>query len=231
MGCTINALRSAINQLFDSYENVRIGLVTYGNNAFPDDDSFYNWTGRATLVGMVDSYTSTLEATNIGAGIEKATTMLAERGDDEKKVIILMSDGEATRPKNTAVSFATRKANAAKAAGIEIYTILFYGPDEAEDNMDVWASEDPPQHFYSAAENLNEIYTSIINALTASTLSLNGVLTEGIRGGPDISLSRGDIECDDVEQPRIPFSIEFSGIGRARLSNLKAYFCPGPPWP
>jgi len=264
MDCAKSSLVNAINLLIDSYENIHIGLVSYGDAAFIDitDPNFRGWAGKSTLISAVEAYAPTLGATNIGAGIEKARTMLAERGDGEgdgeKNVIILMSDGVATIPQKPiaiedgvavclsyngndySACVAREEAITAKRdGGIEIYTILFYGPDDAEENMRIMASSSATgQHAYKSdsTTDLNVIYRSIINVLTASTITLTNpdtlvdMTTEGIRGGTDIPISR-NIECREDEQPNIPFSIEFEGTGGARVSNLKAYTCSGPPWP
>src|SRR3989339_1064900 len=261
MDCAKSSLVSAIDLLIDSYENIHIGLVEYATDASSSLPSpyFLGWTGRSLLESIVSSYTPYIigtpeSATNIAAGIKKASDILADQMG--KKIIILMSDGVATRPIVTeegvavclsydgddyAACVAREEATTAKRdGGIEIYTILFYGPTDAERNMQLMASSSATgQHAYTSnsTTDLNAIYRSIIDALTASTVRLGGALTiggvattGGIRGGADIPISR-NIECQDREQRDIPFSIEFEGTGSARVSNLRAYTCAGPPWP
>jgi len=140
-----------------------------------------------------------------------------------------------------------------KSVRIEIYTILFYetGAD-VQNDMEIWSSgcvlksgsssssfnksdytcASPPDHYYQATANLSTVYSQIIEAITAGLVKIGSVETRGVQSGVQVPLNVGNIGCQGSEQ-NFNFSIEFGAEpGRkARISNLKAYVCPGPPWP
>jgi Mg-chelatase subunit ChlD len=121
--------------------------------------------------------------TNMGAAIEVATTELtSERHrEDARKVIVLLTDGDVTRPLNPktnqadreyAALYARTKAGEAKDKDVTIYTIgfgdFFSGVEAVERDVDLirdLASD--PNLFYTAptVEDLEKVYALIANDL------------------------------------------------------------------
>ncbi len=240
-----SALKNAIDQLFDSYENVKIGLVSFSDNALIDSD-LVGPASKTTLESTINLYdASGRTATDLGLS---AAVDILSAVSEEKNVIILMSDGEANKP-----GAASAAANSAKAAGNELYTIVFYGSQTAKDAMEIWSSGcalksgrdsksydkddyncvSPPDHYYpAAATNLSEVYSAMIESIITGTITISGATTPGIQSGTQIPLEIGNIQCSSNNQ-NFDFSIQFGALPgeKARISNLRAYFCPGPPYP
>lgn len=230
MDCARYALNSAVGQLFDNYENVKIGLVSFSNYTTAQKDSdLLSVASRSILSSAINGYTNgtLLGSTDIRAGLEMATGVLTAPGVLGKKIIILMSDGTATLPTPDPRGAASVAANNAKAAEIEIYTIVFYGDQAAKDDMKNWSS-DPSTHYYEATATLSDVYQRIIDAIT-TTITIDETSTAGVREGIQVPLET-DLSCQSTARP-VNFKIKFSGEGKATISNLKAYICPGPPWP
>ncbi len=93
--CKINDMKNASTQfvnLMIQSPNNRIGLVNYSTNV----KGFVPLSAdNATLANAIDSYKAT-GLTCISCGIDKGIE-IANAGTNPKKVIVLMSDGEANR--------------------------------------------------------------------------------------------------------------------------------------
>lgn len=247
LDCAKFALRGAVGQMFDSYTEVKIGLVSFGSQPACEmrrDSGLLESSGRPILEAGVDGYTVSDSGagwcgTPTHAGLNEATEIL--KGEPGKKIIVLMSDGAATDRGATTIA-----VNQAKAKDIEVYTILFYEEGGvAQQDMESWSSVPHDAHYYQATADLAAVYRSIVEAITAARVTVHGdrvgdIITTGIRSGTDVSLNTGEVECfDDDNNPDTPpasrpssIRIEFGGLPgeTVRVSNLRIHVCPGPPW-
>lgn len=88
MDCARYALNSAVGQLFDNYENVKIGLVSFSNYTTAQKDSdLLSVASRSILSSAINGYTNgtLLGSTDIRAGLEMATGVLTAPGSFGKE--------------------------------------------------------------------------------------------------------------------------------------------------
>ena len=124
----------------------KVGLVDFADGATTTNSLTFGHTSVSTNVGLdwLGGWTNT------GEGIKFAHEELSDNGrDGVKKVIVLLSDGNPTKPTNESVAeaYAYEKATEAKADGIMIYTIGF-GDDVNQAIMETIAS-DPSNYYYA----------------------------------------------------------------------------------
>jgi cysteine-rich repeat protein len=95
--CTEVALKSAMNSLFDSYENVKIGLVSYQDDAV-QDSNLRDARFRATLETIINNYHNIVSrpVADLADGFKKAKEILSSPTVLGERIIIIMSDGDIT---------------------------------------------------------------------------------------------------------------------------------------
>lgn len=142
---------------------------------------------EADLLAAIDGL-SIASGTNLSEAIDAAQAELAARGRDEAlPVVILMTDGDPNAPVSNPITAALRSANAAKLAGIEIYSIGL-GTDVTEDLLIQLASSEDHYFFSPGADELEVIYASI--ALVVGTRAVRAVGLEDVLSA-DVDLVAG----------------------------------------
>ncbi len=130
-GTPISETKNAATRFIETTleQDASIGIVTYSNSA--EVETEFTADGTA-LKGVIDNI-STYGRTNIDDGLSKAEAMLSS-SNAEKKIIILMSDGEPNegRTGSSLISY----ADSIREKGISIYTLGFFedlsGSDKSE---------------------------------------------------------------------------------------------------
>ncbi len=152
--CTEVALKSAMNSLFDSYENVKIGLVSYQGDAVQDSD-LRDARNRATLETIINNYHNIVSrpVADLADGFKKAKEILSSPTALGERIIIIMSDGDITDvnltdfPECSALEWTaaircavSQEANDAKIK-TRIYSVAFFGSDNNRRDLKMWSSQ------------------------------------------------------------------------------------------
>lgn len=148
----------------------RVSVVSFGTLPIKQNDLTSNLDLATESIDAL-TLSSTTEQTNIGGGLELALNELTKDGarPESKKVIILLTDGVATEPKNPGQPtypsiFAESVSQIALAKGITVYTIgLGSGIDSAL--LKKIASKDSHYFFAPNKSTLSGIYADIGEAL------------------------------------------------------------------
>ncbi|MCK5096060.1 MAG: PKD domain-containing protein [Candidatus Pacebacteria bacterium] len=139
--------------------NDAVGLVDFYGNAVLTNILTTTFSTVSSNVGL----DWLLGWTNTGAGIDTAhAELLANGRDDIKQIMIVLSDGNPTKPGNEsdAATYALQQASEAKADGIIIYTIGF-GNDVNPSFLENIAS-DPSYYFYTpTSAGLEDVYMAL----------------------------------------------------------------------
>lgn len=175
---------------YDSYpdpiqplEDAQRGTIAFINtlNCANDRVGLVDFYGHAELTNSLTTDFDSVRAnvnlpwidewTNTGAGIDKARQELNEHGRDGiKHVIVVLSDGNPTRPgsdSDDAIAYATQRADSAKDDGISIYTIGF-GHDVNPDFLRSIAS-DPSNYYYApTSADIENAYLSLAQTVCKS---------------------------------------------------------------
>ncbi|MED1915769.1 IPT/TIG domain-containing protein [Bacillus thuringiensis] len=127
-----------------------------------------------TDAAAAKNYVDTINAnggTATGDAIDKAINLLQNHRPEAHPVIVIMTDGDATEPKNNAYNYAKEKAQAAKDAGIVFYTIALLksteNPDTSGPNLLLreMATTSAHHHFVLGSTGLKEIYAAIVKEI------------------------------------------------------------------
>jgi Mg-chelatase subunit ChlD len=145
----------------------QIGVTTFATDATLLLPLSENTARAATLVReLTIAPEEEVGSTNTGAAIGLAHDELeSERhNDDARKVMVLLTDGLATAPEENPDEFALVAAAAAKASGVEIYTI---GLGDNVDMGFVTTLASSPQQAYQALSqaDIDQIYRTITTSL------------------------------------------------------------------
>lgn len=117
-------------------ERDQVGVISYATTPAIDQELSNNhFTARDTVLNLA-AHTDGVQYTDLSAAFATATAMLtgARHNPDARQVLVLMTDGDVTRPLNPvtgqrdnifAENQARAAADAAKRAGISLYTIGF----------------------------------------------------------------------------------------------------------
>lgn len=161
-----NAALAFVDQLKGSDE---IGLVSFATSASAPIDAALsqNYQRVKDSIQRISILPSGTQYTNLGDGIEKAAQELLSpaKGALTNKVLIVLTDGEATRPEKPLEPsypsvYAREKAEAAKKSGIELY-IIGLGNEVNKTFLESIATT--PSHYFAApsAGDLSTIYNQI----------------------------------------------------------------------
>jgi len=192
----IEALKTAAGRLFDALDKadpthvlVRTGVMSYNNGLTRDSSnkiigiSPMNWgtsTGRTfvstlTANGGTDATEPMQESIkaikkNLD-GSDNETKKHAEKGNTNvDRYIVLMTDGEMTGNSNTwnsAKDLNVRaQCDAAKSAGITIFTVAFMAPDKGKSLLQYCASGSSNYFEAETMENLIDDFNSIAQTAT-----------------------------------------------------------------
>jgi Ca-activated chloride channel family protein len=161
---TVNAVGDFLKELDRSPQNEHVSLVTYNENATVDQDLTTNYS---QIMRHLSSYSRNFDSggTNISAGMEQASSMLARSSNGRpwaSKVIIVMTDGlqtEGSNPVSTARSVAKD--------GVMIFTITFAAEANQHDMRRV-ATEGGGRHYHATdGEMLANVFRDIARNLPA----------------------------------------------------------------
>lgn len=155
MGIAKDADKALVDTFAASYANdVRIGVVSFARGTVDDHPLEFLSGSTNTIKSAIDDMAICYSAgspygpcygTDIGIGIDAAADMLLSSGRPEAdKVIVLVSDGvpcigeePLSQWVSTGQSWATAAANAAGAAGINIFAITLYEPTSSSNPCSV----------------------------------------------------------------------------------------------
>ena len=140
----VNSFIDAVNQKYSAEGDHRMAIVTFGSDA----KTLQDWTyvddmGKSALQEKVSGLpTSPSGATNIGAGMETAETLMGSgynytgKNTTRQKVVITFTDGVPTTSTRFDVDVANTALTAAKHmkdAGVTIYSVgIFSGADPSQ---------------------------------------------------------------------------------------------------
>lgn len=143
-----------------------VGVISFGNQGRVESPLITNKEQSATAISSM-SLGSTSEQTNIADGLKNALALLSsvDQSVNSKKVIVLLTDGVPTEPKQTGVKdypqiSAKEVSDLIKSQNIEIFTIGL-GKDVSQDFLKSISTDE--DHYFSAPkkEELSEIYKTI----------------------------------------------------------------------
>lgn len=188
--CNINGVKDAAKSLITGLEpnqNNYIGLVEYGTKV-----KSYRELGMSFPMVHVDDYDAT-GMTCISCGIEKAIEIINKGWDcvdgwcnNDDKIILVMSDGEANRchagvactvqeAKQEAIDRATE---AYTQYGIRIFSVAYEGEAEQQTLREI-ASVGHGEFFQAGYDNINEIYLEIGGIVTCQKCNEDGICDLG----------------------------------------------------
>ncbi len=164
------AVKQAATDFVDLLEtDVRSGLVTFATEATDNQSLTTSHDRTLAAVNNINIRTSEGGSTNLGAAINEATSFLtvstsatsSSSQDEREKIMVMLTDGKVNAPENPGgQSFARSAAEAAKEAGVQMYTI---GLGESVDHsfLQEIASEDG-RHFQAVDQTeLQEVYSNV----------------------------------------------------------------------
>ncbi|MGM0606536.1 MAG: vWA domain-containing protein [Halobacteriota archaeon] len=165
-----DAAKGLVDELDSSVANV--GLVSYASSASLDQE-------LTDAHGDVNSAIDGLSAgggTNIEDGVVTAQDELnngTNARSGARKIMVVMSDGEATRGGDPVVA-----ADDAKDDGIELFTVAFGSADET--TLQNMASDPWDAHFFQAddEEDLIDVFSQIGQTISGERLIFEGTLEE-----------------------------------------------------
>lgn len=182
--CNLNrmkdATKSLVSNMLTNDEN-RIGLIAFSTKlvsttSLTDDEN--------SLLAAVDMYEAT-SLTCPGCGLKQAVSEI-KFGTNPKKVIILMTDGEANRcvpgivctiqdAENELVALA---ADAYNNYGIEVYTVAYDFEGDTVSLQKV-ATDGGGQYFIATEDSIYGIYAEIAEIVTCESCSEDGICDPG----------------------------------------------------
>lgn len=225
-----NAAKGFIDLM--DFSKHRVGIVDYS-----DTSRSFDLTTDAT---SVKNYISSIRAnggTATGDAIQQAMTMLQNHRDNAQPVIVLLTDGDATIPKDNPYQFALDKANQAKEAGIVFYTIALLGandnPETSGPNklLKEMATTAHHHHFVLGSVGLSDIYAAIVQEIglaSAYDVTVSDVISdkfEIVPGSYDNNIPKPTIEGNkltwrflELKQDTLSFTYKIrhkkgSGVG------------------
>lgn len=145
----------------------KLGVVTYATSAStPSGLSEDTDAVRTTIAALTINPKEETGNTNTGEALRAALTeMTSDRHSaDARKVVVLLTDGLATAPKNNPEEYAREGATMVKDAGIELFTI---GLGESANDAFLAELATDAAHYFKAAETgtVDKIYRSITAAI------------------------------------------------------------------
>ena len=146
MKTAVNSFIDKVAEKYSKESDHRMAIVTFGSNAEVTKGwTEVNATGKSDLEDKINNLPDPEGATNVGAGMEKAQTLMnnAETGENRQKVVIVFTDGVPTTKRdfdtdvaNTAIS----TAKSMKDSGVTVYTVgIFNGADYDQLHGDKWS--------------------------------------------------------------------------------------------
>ncbi|MWC30909.1 IPT/TIG domain-containing protein [Paenibacillus sp. MMS18-CY102] len=180
----------------------RVGIVDFSSK---DKIGSYN---LSTDKEAVKSYIAGITAdgdTATGDAIQVAKNMLDNHRPEAQPVIVILTDGDATRPETDPYGFAKSKAKEAKDAGIVFYTIallkttdnpLTSGPNKLLKEM---ATTSDHHHFVLGSTGLSEIYAAIVAEIGLAS-AYDVVIKDTV--GPNFEIVPGSYD-NNIPKPTV----------------------------
>jgi len=197
----LNVLDTIYLPLADAGATIRMAIVGYSTNVTTFLSlTVVKRTNEATIKAAFESVRNTTDRnmTNIGGAINTCATLLA--GGSGRDIIDISTDGCATEPTPDPVKYAKDAADAAKAAGIEIWAIGV-GDGIYPDLLEYITGPTPPAQWFYAA-NFQEfgdaIFTKVVRTLVpASLIDAKLWVEEAIKEAGEIP----GLLCNDTTPP------------------------------
>lgn len=187
------------NTLLSKYSNAQLALLTFSSNvekARDFDNKGFDNVNYPTPNGL----------TNLGAAIQKADEMLAEKKKSDtnaKLYMVILSDGY---PESQTVNHTTAANHAKNVTGVEIFTI---GYDTDEDTQKLLQSVATDKNHYSNADgnNVAQKFTDIAGSIeTSVSAGRNATITDTIADG--FSYVEGSGNNATVDGKKISFNLD-----------------------
>lgn len=143
------------------------GVVTYATKAgLAQELRGTHTVTQQTIRNLVIDPKEETGETNIGDAIALARDefLTSRHSQDARKVLVLLTDGKANAPGNTAEAYAVNAAKAAHTAGVAIFTIGL-GNEVNDAFLATVASDESRRYRAPSAANLGSIYRSISTAI------------------------------------------------------------------
>lgn len=187
------------NTLLSKYPNAQLALLTFSSNvkeARDFDNKGFDNVNYPTPNGL----------TNLGAAIQKADQMLAEkkRSDANAKLyIVILSDGY---PESQTVNHTTAANHAKNVTGVEIFTI---GYDTDEDTQKLLQGVATDKNHYSNADgnDVAQKFTDIAGSIEISVpAGTNATITDTIADG--FTYVEGSGNNATIEGKKVSFDVD-----------------------
>ena len=187
------------NTLLSKYHNAQLALLTFSSDVNKARD-FYN-------IGFDNvNYPDPDGLTNLGAAIQKADEMLAEKKKSDanaKLYMVILSDGY---PEGQTVNHTTAANHAKNVTGVEIFTI---GYDTDEDTQKLLQGVATDANHYSNADgnDVAQKFTDIAGSIEISVpAGTNATITDTIADG--FSYVEGSGNNATVDGKKISFNLD-----------------------
>lgn len=187
------------NTLLSKYPNAQLALLTFSSNVKKARD-FYN-------IGFDNvNYPTPNGQTNLGAAIQKADEMLAEKKKSDanaKLYMVILSDGY---PEGQTVNHTTAANHAKNVTGVEIFTIG-YDTDENTQKLLQGVATDANHYSNADGNNVAQKFTDIAGSIETSVpAGRNATITDTIADG--FSYVEGSGNNATVDGKKISFNLD-----------------------
>lgn len=187
------------NTLLSKYPNAQLALLTFSSNvkkARDFDNKGFDNVNYPTPNGQ----------TNLGAAIQKADEMLAEKKKSDanaKLYMVILSDGY---PEGQTVNHTTAANHAKNVTGVEIFTIG-YDTDENTQKLLQGVATDANHYSNADGNNVAQKFTDIAGSIETSVpAGRNATITDTIADG--FSYVEGSGNNDTVDGKKISFNLD-----------------------
>ena len=187
------------NTLLSKYPNAQLALLTFSSNVKEARD--FDNKGFDNV-----NYPTPNGGTDLGAAIQKADQMLAEKKKSDanaKLYMVILSDGY---PEGQTVNHTTAANHAKNVTGVEIFTI---GYDTDEDTQKLLQGVATDKNHYSNADgnNVAQKFTDIAGSIQTSVpAGRNATITDTIADG--FSYVEGSGNNATVEGKKVSFDVD-----------------------
>ena len=187
------------NTLLSKYHNAQLALLTFSSDVNKARD-FYN-------IGFDNvNYPDPDGLTNLGAAIQKADEMLAEKKKSDanaKLYMVILSDGY---PEGQTVNHTTAANHAKNVTGVEIFTIG-YDTDENTQKLLQGVATDANHYSNADGNNVAQKFTDIAGSIEISVpAGTNATITDTIADG--FSYVEGSGNNATVDGKKISFNLD-----------------------
>lgn len=187
------------NTLLSKYSNAQLALLTFSSNvekARDFDNKGFDNVNYPTPNGL----------TNLGAAIQKADEMLAEKKKSDtnaKLYMVILSDGY---PESQTVNHTTAANHAKNVTGVEIFTIG-YDTDENTQKLLQGVATDANHYSNADGNNVAQKFTDIAGSIETSVpAGRNATITDTIADG--FSYVEGSGNNATVDGKKISFNLD-----------------------